>query len=62
MVNKVLLRLVCPIRQLLHKRTTKERPKEGTKYYFFSFTVTSKQNFIGKYHRLMKKLYNQNCL
>ena len=24
-------------------------------------TVTSKQNFIEKYHRLMKNLYNQNC-
>ena len=24
-------------------------------------TVTSKQNFIEKYHRLMKSLYNQNC-
>ena len=34
---------------------------------FFTFmkisnaTVTSKQNFIEKYHRLMKNLYNQNC-
>ena len=24
-------------------------------------TVTSKQNFIEKYNRLMKNLYNQNC-
>ena len=24
-------------------------------------TVTSKQNFIEKYHRLMKNLYHQNC-
>ena len=24
-------------------------------------TVTSKQNFTEKYHRLMKNLYNQNC-
>ena len=24
-------------------------------------TVTGKQNFIEKYPRLMKKLYNQNC-
>ena len=24
-------------------------------------TVTSKQNFLEKYHRLMKNLYNQNC-
>ena len=34
---------------------------------FFSFikisnaTVTSILNFIEKYHRLMKNLYNQNC-
>ena len=24
-------------------------------------TVTSKQNLIEKYHRLMKNFYNQNC-
>ena len=24
-------------------------------------TVTSKQNFTEKYHRLIKNLYNQNC-
>ena len=24
-------------------------------------TVTSKQNFIEKYHRLMKNVYNRNC-
>ena len=24
-------------------------------------TVTSKQNFIEKYHRLTKNIYNQNC-
>ena len=42
---------------------TKEKSKEDIKYYFFSFmkisntTVTSKQNFTEKYHRLMKNLY-----
>ena len=41
----------------------KEKSKEDIKYYFFSFmkisnaTVTSKQNFIEKYQRLMKNLY-----
>ena len=63
MVNRVPLCLVWPSRLLLHRKMTKEKSKEDIKYYFFSFmkisnaTVTSKQNFIEKYHRLMKNLY-----
>ena len=63
MVNRVPLRLVWPSRHLLHRKMTKQKSKEYIKYYFFfmkisNATVTSKQNFIEKYHRLMKNLYN----
>ena len=66
MVNRVPVRLVWPSRHLLHRKMTKEK---DIKYYFFSFmkisnaTITSKQNFMEKYHEksLMKNLYNQNC-
>ena len=34
MVNRVPLRLVSPSRQLLHRKTTKERPKEGINIFF----------------------------
>ena len=66
MLNRVPLRLVWPSRQLLHRKMTKEKSKEDRKYYFVfmkisNATVTSKQNFIEKYHCLMKDLYNQNC-
>ena len=67
MVNSVPHHLVGPSKHLLYKKMTKEKSKEDIKDYIFSFlkisnaTVTSKQNFIEKYHRLMSNLYNQNC-
>ena len=42
---------------------TKEKSKEDI-FCFMKIsnaTVTSKQNFIEKYQRLIKNLYNQNC-
>ena len=66
MVNRVPNHLVWPSRHLLHRKMTKEKFKEDIKYYFFSFIkiskVTSKQNFIENYYRLVKNLYNENCL
>ena len=68
MVNRVPLQLDWPSRHLLHKKMTKEKSREDVKYYFFSFMkisnaiVTSKQNFVEKYHLLMKSLYFIFCL
>ena len=56
-VISVPLRLDWPIRHLLHRKVTKEKSREDIKYYFSLPTVTSKENFIEKYHRLMKNLY-----
>ena len=66
MVNRLPLHLVWPSRHLLYGKMTKEKSKEDIKYYFSfmkisSTAVTSEQNFIEKYQRLMKNFYNQNC-
>ena len=56
MVNRVPLRLVWPSRHILHRKNDKGEIQGSYKVLFFSFmkiskaTVTSKQNFIKKYH------------
>ena len=58
---------VWPSRHLLHRKMTKGKCEEDIKYYFFllkisNTTVTSKRNFIEKYHCLIKDLYFIFCL